>query len=127
MKKKMLMLAAALVTAGTLSLAYAADIAKGKALFESPELGGGTTGKSCKTCHDGGKGFGSDLFEREELTIMGMGKDSVEKVVNVCIEKPLGGTAIDPRGEEMQDLIAYMKTLVSKPAKKKPKKKLEGC
>ena len=46
---------------------------------------------------------------------------------NVCIEKPLGGTAIDLQGEEMQDLIAYMKTLVSKQAKKKPIKKIEGC
>lgn len=45
---------------------------------------------------------------------MGMEKNSVEEIVNVCIEKPLGGVAIDPAGEEMGDLIAYMKTLVAK-------------
>ncbi|MCL7489515.1 MAG: hypothetical protein M8357_15215 [Desulfobulbaceae bacterium] len=127
MKEKMFMLATALVMAGTLSLAYAADADKGKALFESPTLGGGTTGKSCQTCHDGGKGLGGDLFDREKLTIMGMEKNNVEEMVNVCIEKPLGGTAIDPQGEEMQDLIAYMKALVSKQGKKESKKKYEGC
>lgn len=127
MKKKIGILAAAFVTAGALSLAYAADVDKGKALFESPALGAGTTGKSCNTCHADGKGLGSDLFDRKNLSIMGMEKTNVEEMVNVCIEKPLGGSAIDPQGEEMQDLIAYMKTLVSKQANTKPKKKYEGC
>ena len=125
--KKMVILAAALVTAGTLSLAYAANIDKGKALFENPALGGGTTGKSCNTCHPGGKKLGGDLFDRKKLTIMGMEKNNVEEMVNVCIERPLGGTAIDPQGEEMRDLIAYLKTLVAKQAKKKARRKIEGC
>jgi len=115
--KKMIILATALTMAGGLSLANAGNVDKGKALFASPTLGGGTTGKSCQTCHPGGKKLGSDLFERQRLSIMGLGKASVAEVVNVCIEKPLGGTAIDPKGEEMQDLLAYMKTLVTKPAK----------
>jgi cytochrome c553 len=125
--KKMLMAAAAVVLAGGLTIAQAANVDKGKALFESPTLGGGTTGKSCNTCHPGGKKLGGDLFERKQLTIMGMDKASVADVVNVCIEKPLGGKAIDPQGEEMQDLLAYMKTLVAKQGKKKASKKLEGC
>jgi len=100
-----------------LSLANAGNVDKGKALFESPTLGGGTTGKSCKSCHPGGKNLGGDLFDR---------KDSLAAMVNTCIEKPLGGTAIDPKGEEMQDLLAYMKTLVAGPGKTKPKK-VEGC
>jgi len=45
---------------------------------------------------------------------MGMEKNSVEEIVNVCIEKPLGGVAIDPAGAELFDFIAYMKTLVAK-------------
>lgn len=113
MKEKMFMLATTLIMAGTLSLAYAADADKGKALFESPTLGGGTTGKSCVTCHEGGKNLGADLFERQKLSIMDMDKNTIEDVINVCIEKPLGGKAIAAQGEEMQDLIAYMKTLVS--------------
>ncbi len=114
MKKKMFVLTSAFVMAGTLSLGYAANIEKGKSLFESPTLGGGTTGKSCITCHSGGEGFDDDLFDRKTFKIMGMDKNNVEEIVNVCIERPLGGAAIDPQGEEMQDLIAYMKTLVSK-------------
>lgn len=115
--KKTPILAAVLILAGGLTYAWAANADKGKALFESPSLGGGTTGKSCATCHTGGKGLGSDLFEREQVTIMGMEKKTLAEVVNVCIENPLGGKAIDPQGEEMQDLIAYMKTLVAAPAK----------
>lgn len=116
--KKTLVLVTALMMVGSLTLANAANVEKGKVLFESPTLGGGTTGKSCITCHPGGKNLSRDLSENSELA----------KMVNMCIERPLGGTAIDPEGEEMQDLIAYMKALVAKAAKKKaPKKKIEGC
>ena len=112
--KKNLLLVATLMMAGSLTLAYAASVDKGKILFENPKLGNGTTGKSCMTCHDGGKGLGSDLFERKQFTIMGMAQKSLAEVINVCIEHPLGGTAIDAQGGEMQDLIAYIKTLVAK-------------
>lgn len=100
--KKVMILTAAVFMAGGLSIAYGANPEKGKALFESPKLGNGTTGKSCLTCHPGGKKLGA------------MDKNNLAGMVNTCIEKPLGGTAIDPQGEEMQDLIAYMKTLVAK-------------
>jgi len=95
-----------------LSVAYAADVEKGKELFNSPTLGGGTSGMSCMSCHDGGEGLGNDLFDRSEYTIMGMKKASLAEVVNVCIENPLEGEAIDPQGDDMQNLIAYMKTLL---------------
>jgi len=36
---------------------------------------------------------------------------------DIGIEKPLGDKAREPKGEEMQDLTAYVKTLVSKPEK----------
>ncbi|MDA3808429.1 MAG: hypothetical protein PF440_11030 [Thiomicrorhabdus sp.] len=48
---------------------------------------------------------------------MGMSKKSLADVINICIEKPLGGVAIDPDGGEMQDLIAYIKTFILKPSK----------
>ena len=47
-------------------------------------------------CHDGGKGLSSDLVEGKEFAIMGMGKKCLAEVVTVCIEHPLGGTAIAP-------------------------------
>ncbi len=97
-----------------LSVAHAADVEKGKELFNSPTFGGGTSGKSCMSCHDGGEGLGNDLFDRSEYTIMGMKKASLAEVVNVCIENPLEGEAIDPQGDEMLNLIAYMKTLLKK-------------
>jgi cytochrome c len=61
--------------------------------------------------------LGSDLFTRKQFTIMKMQKKTLPEVVNVCIENPLGGKAIDPNGQEMQDLMAYMKILVAKPTK----------
>ena len=124
--KKILILVTALMMTGGLTLAYAASVDKGKALFESPSLGGGTTGKSCSTCHEGGENLGSDLFDRKQFTIMEMDKKTLGEVINVCIEKPLGGVAIDTQGQEMEDLIAYMKTLVTKPVMKKVPKKVEG-
>ena len=61
---------------------------------------------------------------------MKMDKKSLEEVINICIEKPLGGAAIDTKGQDMKDLIAYMKTLVTKstkPVTKKVPKKNEDC
>ena len=112
--KKLSVIVAALMMAGSLGLAYAANVDKGKALFESPDLGGGTKGKSCSSCHEGGEGLGSDLFERKGFNFSGKDNMSLVEVINTCIENALGGKAIDPKGEEMQDLTAYMKTLVTK-------------
>jgi cytochrome c553 len=130
--KKAFVLVAALMMTGGLALASAASVDKGKALFESSSLGGGTKGKSCSTCHEGGKNLGSDLFERRQFTIMKMEKKSLADVINVCIENALGGVAIDPQGQEMQDLTAHMKTLITKPVTKKkpkmsPKNYGDGC
>ena len=125
---KKLTITAALLLTGTLTLAHAAGSDAGKALFESPTLGGGSTGKSCVTCHAGGKNLGADLFTRKTFTVMGQSQKTLADVVNLCIEKPLGGKAIDPQGQEMTDLLAYMQTLLGKPAKKAAApKKVEGC
>ncbi|MGB3211734.1 MAG: hypothetical protein WBB19_13605 [Desulforhopalus sp.] len=78
---------------GTLTQAHAGNAGKGKVLFESTSLGGATRGKSCMSCHAGGDGLGSDLSDREQFTIMGMDKETLADVVNVCIEHPLGGNA----------------------------------
>jgi cytochrome c553 len=114
--KRAFILVAALMMTGGLTLAYAVNVEKGKALFESPDLGGGTTGKSCSTCHEGGKNLGSDLFARKQITIMKMDKKSLEEVINICIERPLGGIAIDTQGQDMKDLIVYIQTLVGNQA-----------
>ncbi|MGA7826933.1 MAG: hypothetical protein WCA04_04700 [Geobacteraceae bacterium] len=115
--KKVPVLVAAIMMAGSFGVAYAANVERGKTLFESPDLGGGTTGKSCSSCHEGGDGLGSDLFERKKFNFGGSDNMRLVDVINLCIENPLGGKAIDPEGADMQDLTAYMKTLVSKPEK----------
>ncbi len=112
-----IVIAGAFIATATLSPAHAADAEKDKKLFESATLGDGTTGNSCVTCHADGAKFGADLFERKEYIIMGMKLKSVADIVNICIEKPLGGKAIDTKGDEMADILAYMQSLL-KPAAK---------
>ena len=108
--EKALVVASLLLMAGGVHLPHAADANKGKILFQRVDLSGGTTGKSCNACHLGGKGLSSDLFQRKKFTIMGMNKHNLAEVVNVCVEKSLGGVALDPQGDEMADLLASMKT-----------------
>jgi len=120
--KKMIVLAMAVVLVVGLSPANAGDAEKGKALFESRTFGDGTNGKSCKSCHIGGKNLGPDLFERKKLSIMGQEQDSLAGIVNVCIKQPMGGTPIDPNGEQMEDLLAYLKALATDPNRVIPEK-----
>jgi len=110
MGKKWIILLVCIALIGGISSAFAADAERGKMLFEDPTLGGGTTGKSCATCHENGEGIGKDIFDRSKFSIMGMEEPSLADVVNICIENPLGGKAIDPKGKDMEDLLAYMMT-----------------
>lgn len=104
MKRKIIAVAAtALILTGA-SLSQAGDVENGKVLFASPTLGGGTSGKTCLTCHPGGKRLSGKILQ--------MDQDKLAGIVNQCIAKPLAGKSIDPEGEEMMDVIAYMKTLV---------------
>ena len=95
------------------SLAIAAgNVEKGKALFNDPKLGGGTTGTSCNSCHPDGKGL-EKAADRKDL----------EKQVNLCIKNALKGKGMDPKSAEMADIIAYLKSLKGKtPAAGTPKK-----
>ena len=91
----------------------AGDVAKGKILFKNPKLGGGTVGNSCNSCHPDGKGL-DKAADRKDLV----------KMVNLCIENALKGKAIDPKSEDIANLVAYLKSLKGKkPAGEAPKKK----
>lgn len=111
--RKGIIVITALMMAGPVPLSYAASIDHGKALFESQKLGNGTSGRSCGTCHAGGRKLGHDLFQDKQSTMTAEGNKHLANVINSCIEKALGGTAIDPQGEDMRDLMAYLKTLVT--------------
>ncbi len=80
----------------------AGDAEKGKALFNDPQFADGKAGISCNTCHPDGKkaAKGADK-ERKEL----------EKIINSCIVNALKGKSIDPTSSEMDDLIAYLKSV----------------
>lgn len=117
------MIALGLVFSG----AFAADMEKGKALFNDPKLGGGTSGKSCGSCHPDGKGL-ENAADKKEFNIMGKKQKGLEGAVNFCIENAMKGKAIDPKGADMANIVAYIKSLKGKPAATPKKKKaIEGC
>jgi cytochrome c553 len=86
------------------SIAFAAgDAEKGKVLFNDAQLGGGTAGTSCNSCHPNGKGL-EKVADKKDLP----------KVINACIKNALKGKGIDAKSAEMADLIAYIKSLKGK-------------
>lgn len=110
------------VESGTAAV-VAGDVAKGKALFNDPKLGGATSGKSCNTCHPDGKGV-EMAADKKEFNIMGKKQNSLEEAVNFCIENAIKGKAIDPASNQMKDIVAYIKSLKGKTTM--PKKKSLG-
>lgn len=108
---------------------------RGKALFNDPKFAGATAGKSCATCHPKGQGLEA-AGEKKEFKIMGKSQKSLEEAVNFCIEGAIKGKPIDPKSDQMNDMVAYIKSLkgkakakdkVNAPAEKPKKKKIEGC
>lgn len=72
---------------------------QGKALFENNKLG--TNGKSCATCHQGGKKLEwAATFEEEKLA----------GIINNCIKQALKGKPFDPDSDEMKSMVMYIKT-----------------
>lgn len=99
----MLMFVVTILTAGA---AYAGDVAKGKALFNDVNLG--TNGKSCNSCHTGGKDINST---KKIYTILGSTQDSLEDAVNVCIKMALNGEPLEKDSAKMKDMVSYLKSL----------------
>jgi cytochrome c len=93
---------------------------RGKALFNDPKFAGGTAGKSCNSCHPDGKGLEKSA-EKKEFNIMGKKQKSLEEAVNSCIVNANKGKALDPKAEQMKDIVAYIKSL--KAPAEMPKKK----
>ena len=89
----------------------AGDVAKGKALFNDPKFAAGT--KACNECHPGGNGL-EKAGEKKEFSLGGKKQTGIEEAVNFCIVNAIKGKAIDPKAEQMKDIVAYIKSL--KPA-----------
>ena len=115
--RKLKSVAMSMVVTGLFSAhAFAAgSVEKGKALFNDPKLGGGTSGSSCNTCHPGGKGLekATEKGKREWKNPAGTWLN-LEDANNVCIMMAMKGKAIDPMGKEMKDLVAYLKSVAKK-------------
>ncbi|GAM11567.1 hypothetical protein OR1_03883 [Geobacter sp. OR-1] len=89
----------AFCTAAVGNAAAGISIERGKQLFENTKLG--TTGKSCATCHPGGKKLEwAGTYDDDKLT----------EIANRCIQKALQGKPLKPDSEEMQSLILYLKS-----------------
>lgn len=101
--------------------AFAADMAKGKALFNNPKLGGGAAGKSCNSCHKDGSGIDA---AKEEF--MGGKAKSLENAVNMCIEMMMKGKAIDTKSADMANIVAYIKSLKGEASGETPPGKVPG-
>jgi|GEM_PF-863294 len=106
-----LLILAVLLLAPTFPAAADPDLARGRTLYFSSSLGGGTNGKCCFTCHEAGRDLSPGLSSRGERTVMGIRMRSPKEVVNFCIEVALRGEGIDPDGKEMEDLLAYLEYL----------------
>ena len=99
---------------------------RGKALFNDSKLAGAISGKSCNSCHPDGKGL-EKAAEKKEFKVMAGKQHSLEEVVNVCIENAIRGKKIDPKSDQMKDMVAYIKSLGMKMEKKEmPMKKAPG-
>jgi hypothetical protein len=132
MKTLKIVLLSLIVLVLTFSFAYAKmhlPEERGKTLFNDTKFGGGTARKSWNSCHTDGKGLEKSA-DKKEFGIMGKKQNGLEEAVNFCIEMALKGKAIDPKSEQMKDIIAYIKSLKGmKTDKDMPKKKkaIEGC
>ena len=99
---------------------------RGKALFNDPKLGGGTSGKSCNDCHPGGKGLEGVAGKKEWKSPGGTVK-TLEEMVNTCITMALKGKPLDVKSEQMKDLVSYLKTFKPMPGAAPKKKAAVGC
>lgn len=75
------------------------SLKRGEELFNSTQLG--TSGKSCASCHSGGK-------KLEEVA--GYKDDELAGIVNQCIMKPLKGKPLAADSTDLKSLIMYLKS-----------------
>jgi cytochrome c len=102
MKKTCLTIGLILLVSASANVGMSSDatVAKGKELFNNPGLGGSANQSSCGSCHPDGRGL-KNAGSKENLTDM----------INMCIERPLKGQALDAASPEMKALQLYIKSL----------------
>lgn len=78
-------------------------VATGRQLFESPVLG--SSGKSCATCHPGGKGL-------EEISAYS--DTQLREMINFCIRDALQGKMLADGTQELDSILLYLRSLPGK-------------
>ncbi len=97
------------VTAVMLSTVMAAgDESRGKLLFNDPKFA--HAARACSECHPDGRGL-ADAADKKVFHIAGGTQSSLEEAVNTCIVEAAGGEAIDPKSADMEDILAYIRSL----------------
>jgi cytochrome c len=84
---------------------------RGKAYFNEPNFAGGTT--ACSSCHPDGRGL-EKAAEKKTLITPAGSAGTLEEAINICIVNANKGRALDPKSREMQDMVAYIKSLGKK-------------
>ncbi|MFA6499135.1 MAG: hypothetical protein WC256_09765 [Desulfurivibrionaceae bacterium] len=112
MKTITMLLTAFCIFFAAIGICLGADAQQGKLLFEIPTLGGGTSGKSCLTCHEHGRDFSLKTISKKQYLVMGNPVGTLAGVINFCIEVALRGEAIAENGQEMHDLLAYLSVFI---------------
>ncbi len=75
----------------------------GKRLFASPALG--SNGKSCTSCHPGGKGLeGSGAYDDNRL----------KEVINACIRQALQGRPLAIESQELDSMLLYLRAMAGR-------------
>jgi cytochrome c len=96
-----MMMVCLMILAGASSLwgAEKVSVDRGMELFESTRLG--KSGKSCATCHPGGRKLEwAATYEEEKIAQM----------INVCIQKALQGKPLPVDSDDMKSFVMYLKT-----------------
>lgn len=74
-------------------------------------------------CHPNGKGLEKAGTKKKLMTPAGPAK-TLEEAINLCIVNANKGKALDPKSEQMKDMVTYIKSLSKEMEKPntKPKK-----
>ena len=102
MKKTCLIIGLAGFVAFSSGLGFSSEssVEQGQQLFNDPSLGGSANETSCASCHPDGKGLEN-----------AKNKTNLAHMINVCIERPLEGQALEAGSPELESLQRYIKSL----------------
>lgn len=82
-----------------------ATAGSGKTLFSSSVMG--QNGKTCTTCHPGGKGLESVAI-KTEWNAGGSTFETIEGAINACVKGALKGPSLKEDSLETKSLAAYL-------------------